>query len=142
ALSGRTTRATRPSAAIEAVATRATTVTAGVGLRMAFTRQTRERGSVRGSVVGVLLSVAGVVAALTFGVSVDRLLHEPFRNGSNYDAAVGDNGAETLPDGLVERLDANPDVTSLTLFAGAQARAGDRTIPLLGLELIRGSGQP
>ena len=82
------------------------------------------------------------MAAITFGVSLDRLVHQPFRYGSNYDASVGDNGAETLPDGLVARLDANPDVTSLTLFAGSQARVGDRTIPILGLEAVRGEGQP
>ena len=96
----------------------------------------------RGSIAGVLLSVAGVVAAITFGVSLDRLVHQPFRYGSNFDASVGDNGAATLPDGVVARLDADPDVTSLTLFAGSQARVGDKTIPMLGLEAVRGKGQP
>ena len=69
-------------------------------------------------------------------------MSQPSRYGSNYDASVGDNGAETLPDGMVARLDANPDVTSLTLFAGSQARVGDKTIPILGLESVRGNGQP
>ena len=142
AFSGRPKRAVRPSPLVEALATRSGSATAGIGLRLAFSRRARERGSVRGSVAGVLLSVAGVVAAITFGVSLDRLVHQPFRYGSNYDASVGDNGAETLPDGMVARLDANPDVTSLTLFAGSQARVGDRTIPMLGLEVVRGDGQP
>ena len=142
AASGRTNRAVRLSPLVEALATRSASATAGIGMRLAFTRRPRERGSVRGSVVGVLLSVAGVVAAITFGVSLDRLVHQPFRYGSNYDASVGDNGAATLANGLVDRLDANPDVTSLMLFAGSQARAGDRTIPMLGLEAVRGQGQP
>jgi ABC-type antimicrobial peptide transport system permease subunit len=142
ALSGRQNRAIRRSPLIEALATRSGSATAGVGLRLAFSRRASERGSVRGSVAGVLLSVAGVVAAITFGVSLDRLLHEPARYGSNYDVSIGDNGAETLPDGLVERLDANPDVASLTLFAGSQARVGDKTIPMLGLDAVRGEGQP
>jgi hypothetical protein len=142
AVSGRPNRAVRPSPLVEALATRSGSSTAGVGLRLAFSRRARERGSVRGSVVGVLLSVAGVVAAVTFGVSLDRLVHQPARYGSNYDASVGDNGAQTLPDGMVAGLDANPDVTSLTLFAGSQARVADTTIPVLGLEAVRGEGQP
>ena len=142
AMSGRPKRAVRPSPLVEALATRSGSATAGIGLRLAFSRRERERGSVRGSVAGVLLSVAGVVAAITFGVSLDRLVHDPFRYGSNYDASVGDNGADTLPDGVVERLDTDPEVTSLTLFAGSQARSGERTIPLLGLEVVRGDGQP
>jgi ABC-type antimicrobial peptide transport system permease subunit len=142
ALSGRPNRAARPSSLVEALATRTGSATAGTGVRLAFSRRAHERGSVRGSVVGVLLSVAGVVATITFGVSLNRLVHQPFRYGSNYDASVGDNGAATLPDGVVARLDANPDVTSLTLFAGSQARVGERTIPILGLEAVRGEGQP
>jgi ABC-type antimicrobial peptide transport system permease subunit len=43
---------------------------------------------------------------------------------------------------MVARLDAHPDVTSLTLFAGSEARVGDKTIPVLGLEVLRGDGQP
>lgn len=132
----------RPSPLVEALATRGASATAGVGLRLAFTRRGRERGSGRGSVAGVLFSVAGVVAAVTFGASLDRLVNQPSRYGSNYDASVGDNGAEALPDGMVARLDADPDVTSLTLFAGSEARVGDITIPLLGLEVVRGGGQP
>ncbi|MBK5331382.1 MAG: hypothetical protein JJD93_05390, partial [Ilumatobacteraceae bacterium] len=142
AISDRPKRAVRPSPLVEALAIRSGSATAAIGLRLAFSRRARERGSVRGSIAGVLLSVAGVVAALTFGVSLDRLVHQPFRFGSNYDASVGDNGAETLPDGMVARLDANPDVTSLTLFAGSQARFGDRTIPMLGLQVVRGDGHP
>ena len=142
ALSGRANRAVRPTPLVEALATRSGSATAGVGLRLAFSRRPSERGSVRGSIAGVLLSVAGVVAAITFGVSLDRLVHQPFRYGSNFDASVGDNGAATLPDGVVARLDADPDVTSLTLFAGSQARVGDKTIPMLGLEAVRGKGQP
>ncbi len=142
AVNSRSHRVVRPSSFVEALATRSGSATAGTGVRLAFSKRARERGSVRGSVVGVLLSVAGVVAAITFGASLDRLVTQPSRYGSNYDASVGDNGAETLPDGMVARLDANPDVTSLTLFAGSQARVGDKTIPILGLESVRGNGQP
>lgn len=134
-------RPARPSPMVEAVATRAS-ATAATGMRLAFARGARERGTARGSVIGILLSIAGLVAAITFGVSLDRLVHQPFRYGSNFDATIGDNGADTVPDGLVERLDANPDVTALTLFAGSQARVGNRTVPVVGVEAVRGQGQP
>jgi hypothetical protein len=142
ALSTWAIRPARPSPMVEAVATRASSATAATGMRLAFTRGARERGTARGSVIGVLLSVAGLVAAITFGVSLDRLVHQPFRYGSNFDAFVGDSGADTVPDGFVDRLDANPDVTALTLFAGSQARVGDRTVPVVGVEAVRGEGQP
>jgi FtsX-like permease family len=135
-------RPAHPSPVVEAVATRATSATAATGVRLAFTHGARDRGTARGSVVGVVLSIAGLVAAITFGVSLDRLVHQPFRYGSNFDASVGNNGANTVPEGLVERLDSNPDVTALTLFAGSQARVGDRTVPMLGVEAVRGEGQP
>jgi FtsX-like permease family len=142
ALSSRPTRAVRPSRVVEAMATRAASPTAGVGMRLAFTRGARERGAARGAMVAVGLSVAGVVAAVTFGVSLNRLVHETFRYGANFDISVGDNGADTLPDGMAGRLEANPDVKSLTLYAGTEARFGDRSIPILGFEAVRGDGAP
>ncbi|MEP7201277.1 MAG: FtsX-like permease family protein [Ilumatobacteraceae bacterium] len=142
ALTGWATRTMQASPVVEAIATRAASPTVATGMRMAFTRGIRERGSVRGSVIGVLLCVAGVAAAITFGVSLDRLVHQPFRYGNNYDVAVGDNGADALPEGIVERLVANPDVKSLTLYAGTQARVGERSVPVLGVDAVRGTGQP
>jgi hypothetical protein len=140
--STRPNRSARPSALLDAFATRASSATAAIGMRLAFSKRGRERGSVRGSVIGVVLSVAGVVAAVTFGVSLDRLVHQPFRYGSTYDAAIGDNGAETLPDGLADRLDADHDVTALTLLAGSQVRVGTKSIPILGLDPVRGDARP
>ena len=82
------------------------------GMRLAFTRGVRERGSVRGSVIAVLLSVAGVVAAVTFGVSLDRLVHQPFRYGVQLRRCCRrQRRGQPCPEGLVDRLDANPDVT-------------------------------
>jgi hypothetical protein len=105
-------------------------------------RSADERGSTRASLVGVLLTVCGLVGAITFGVSLDRLVNEPFRYGVNFDANFGDNGGNQLPDGFRERLDADSNVTSLALFAGSQARVGGTTVPLLGVEAVRGNGAP
>ncbi|MEY2580809.1 MAG: putative transport system permease protein [Ilumatobacteraceae bacterium] len=137
-----TTRAVRPSPTLDAVSRRVGSPTAAVGLRFAFMRSADERGSTRASLVGVLLTVCGLVGAITFGVSLDRLVNEPFRYGVNFDASFGDNGGNQLPDGFRERLDADSNITSLALYAGSQARVGGTTVPLLGVEAVRGNGAP
>lgn len=141
-LSSRATRSVRPSPLVEVVATHTSSVTAGVGIRFAFGGRARDRSSVRGSVAGLLLSVAGVVAAVTFGSSLDRLVTQSFRYGANYDGLVGDDGAEVLPDGIVDRLNANDDVESLVLYSTSQARVADKSVPILGIQALRGHGQP
>jgi putative ABC transport system permease protein len=92
--------------------------------------------------IGVILTVAGVTAAITFGASLDRLVGQPFRYGSYYDVALGGNGAEQLPDGFTERIDANPDVTSLTRYTDDFARVGELNLPILGMDVISGDGTP
>ena len=69
-------------------------------MRLAFGRFANAHGPARGSMVGVMLTIAGITAALTFGASLDRLIDEPFRYGTNYDAAIGDNGGTELPQGF------------------------------------------
>jgi putative ABC transport system permease protein len=131
-----------PSPAVEALATRVTSSAAATGLRLAFGRFANAHGPARGSMVGVMLTIGGITAALTFGASLDRLIDEPFRYGTNYDVKLGDNGATGLPEGFAERLDAQPDVASLILYSDNSARVGDTTVPLLGMEVVRGKGTP
>ena len=141
-LTGSTVRSALPSPTVEAVASRTASPAAATGMRLAFSNFADGRGSARGAMIGVMLTVAGVTAAITFGASLDRLIDQPFRYGSYYDAMVGGNGAEGLPAGLAERLDARPEVTSLTLYADDFARVGDLTVPVLGMDVVRGEGTP
>jgi ABC-type lipoprotein release transport system permease subunit len=131
-----------PSPAVDALATHTTSSAAATGMRLAFGRFASDHGPARGSMVGVMLTIAGITAALTFGVSLDRLIEEPFRYGTNYDAAIGDNGGTELPPGFADRLDAQPDVASLILYFDDSARVGDTTVPVLGMEIVRGEGTP
>lgn len=135
-------RSVRPSPTLEALASRSASPAAGVGLRFAFTRAKGERGSVRAALAGVMFAVGGLVAAITFGVSVDRLIDEPFRYGGNYDVAMGDNGGEQIDQGLAADLVGDPNVTSLMFYAGSYGRSGATTVPLSGLQAIRGEGTP
>ena len=131
-----------PSPAVDALATHTASSAAATGMRLAFGRFANAHGPARGSMVGVMLTITGITAALTFGASLDRLIDEPFRYGTNYDAAIGDNGGTELPQGFADRLDAQPDVTSLILYFDDNARVGDTTLPLLGMETVRGEGTP
>ena len=91
---------------------------------------------------GVALTLAGLVAAVTFGASVGRLIDEPFRYGSNFDVALGDNGGQAIDPVLASNLRDDPDVTSLMFYAVAEAHAGASTVLLSGLEAVRGTGTP
>lgn len=135
-------RAARPTPTVDILATRSPSATAAIGLRLAFGNFVAGRGPARGAMVGVVLALAGVTAAATFRASLDRLVHDPSRFGSYYDAMVGGNGADELPDGLIEQLDRRSDVTSLAVYADDEVRVGDRTVPVLGMDLVRGPGAP
>ena len=134
-------RARRPSAVIEAIATRCGGSTASTGLRFAFTRRERDGGSMRTVVIGLLLTVGALVGAITFAASLDRLVSEPARYGTNYDLQFG-NGSESVPTELRGSLDADADVAGLMLYAPGQARVGPATLRLVGMELVRGDIAP
>ena len=96
----------------------------------------------RASLVGVLLTVCGLVAAVTFGFSLDRLIDEPFRYGVNYDYSLGDNGGEEIAPELTAVLDTDPNVTSLVYYAQTFTRSGGVSLPTLGMRSTKGDGRP
>jgi hypothetical protein len=119
--------------------------TAGVG--MSF-----ERGgglAFRTALLGTFVAVAGVVAAVTFGVSLNHLVDSPRQQGWNWDVVVGNpNTADplsgdptevTLHNQMVGMLRANPRVGDFAGFGLAGATINGRAIDLAGLEAIRGS---
>ncbi|MEO8265273.1 MAG: FtsX-like permease family protein [Ilumatobacteraceae bacterium] len=135
-------RTVRPSPTLDAIATRVGSPTAAIGVRFAFMRAQGERGAAKASLVGLTLTIAGLVGAITFGVSLDRLVREPFRYGANFDASLGDNGGDAMPPELEANLERDPSVTSLILYSGSQVRVGAASVPLLGFQALRGDGTP
>ena len=130
------------SPVVDAVASRAPVLPAAIGIRLGFTRARGERGSLRAALAGVLFTVGGLVGAITFGASLDRLIDEPFRYGSNMDASIGDNGGEQMDDRLAATLESDPNVESLIFYAQAYAKAGDTDVPLMGMQRVRGDSAP
>jgi ABC-type antimicrobial peptide transport system permease subunit len=131
-----------PSTVVGAVASRSPVLPAAIGIRLGFTRARGERGSLRAALAGVLFTVGGLVGAITFGVSLDRLIDEPFRYGSNLDASLGDNGGGQIDGELAARLESDPNVETLIYYAQAFAKAGDTDIAMMGMQRVRGDGTP
>ena len=113
------------------------------GLRFAF-----EPGAdpsavpVRSAVLGTVLALAAVIAALVFGASLTHLISDPRIVGWNWDVAVGnphsgDTSAQTEP-----RLGANPDIAGFTATAMGDALMNGRDVPFVGIQPLRGHVGP
>jgi len=117
------------------------------GVAMSFERG---RGlASRTALLGTLVAVAGVVAAVTFGVSLNHLVDSPRQQGWNWDVVVGnpnsagpfagDPAAVTLHDQMVKTLEANPRVGSFAGFGLADVTVNGQPVSVAGLEHVRGS---
>jgi hypothetical protein len=110
----------------------------------------RGRGlAFRTALLGTLVAVAGVVAAVTFGVSLNHLVDSPRQQGWNWDVVVGnpnnadpfsgDPAAVTLHDQMVRLLKANPYVGAFSGFGFTDVTVNGRPVPVVGFDTIRGS---
>jgi hypothetical protein len=107
------------------------------GLRFALTRHPRDPGSVRAPLLGLVSILVVLVGSLTFGVSVDRFLHEPARSGSNFDFATG-TGEEQVPPEMRATLEQDPDVEGITLYGTILASVGSASLEVTGMQPLRG----
>jgi hypothetical protein len=98
----------------------------GLGLRLAYSGSRRARAS-RAGIVAVTIAVAGVLAVTSVDRSAARLTSTPRLFGAGWDAAVGLD-AEQVPDQLIERLMAEPDVVAI----GSLLRPGDEEVDAVG----------
>jgi ABC-type lipoprotein release transport system permease subunit len=141
-LSRRTARGRdRAATAVETLAAMTGSATVSTGLRFAFARRENDRGSIRAIIVGLSLTIVGLVAALTFATSMARMVGQPARYGINYDVMIG-SGGDTIPDDQRTALDADTDIGALTLYADGQARHGSATLRLVGMKQVKGDVGP
>ncbi len=131
-----------PSPVVNTLASRSPVLPAAIGIRLGFTRARGERGSLRTALAGVLFTVGGLVGAITFGSSLDRLIEEPYRYGWNMDASIGDNGGDQIDDELVAALNSDPNVSSLIYYAQDYAKADDADVPVMVMQRARGHVAP
>ena len=133
--------AERPSPLVESVAVRSGSATVATGFRFAFTRSSRDRGSVRAAVLGMLVTTAVLVGAVVFGSSLGRLVTDGNRFGNNFDLLFG-SGGDIVPDEVLAAFEADADVAALMLYAVGQARVGPVTIRLAGMDPVKGDLGP
>lgn len=137
--SARRRRRVSRSAAVERVARAAPGVTVATGVRFAFTRAGRG-GSVVAPLVGLASLTAVVVAAVTFGASLGRLIDDPERFGG-FDVSAG-QGGDAVPPEVVEVIAADPGVGLVVLAGNVVTTVDSLSIDLTGVEAERGSYEP
>jgi hypothetical protein len=93
------------------------------GLGFAFAGHRRRNASMRYSLTGVVFGVAGLVAALTFASSLDRLASTPSRYGWNGDFSVVD-----VNDDIVAELVADPRIDAVTYVESKSFVADGQTL--------------
>ena len=133
----------RRSWAAESLARAGAPVTAVTGVRLALDSG---RGAnaipVRSALLGLVMSVAAVAAAATFGANLLHLVHTPRLYGQDWEAEV-DLGFGTISarqfDGLAARV---PGLTGWTFGVHGTVQLGSSVIPAIGLAPGRGPLTP
>jgi ABC-type lipoprotein release transport system permease subunit len=114
-----------------------------VGVRMALERgQGRTSVPVGTAVVGAVMSIVTLVAAVTFAAGLERLLDSPSRFGWNWDISVGDGyGPDRYAD-VIPGLSASPTVAAISAGTFAFVEVGGRRVLAMGTDRVRGSVEP
>ena len=121
---------------------------AAAGVSMASER----RRGLAPRVALLAVAVAGVVAALTFGFSLRRLVDSPAEQGWNWDVIVGNPNSDAiadepagvaLHDDMVRKLTANPAIAAFSGRSTVDGTTVDgRAVPLAAVERHKGSVLP
>jgi len=129
----------RPSQAAERLARAGAPVSAVTGVRLAFDPgQGRTAVPVRSALAGLVLSVAAVAGAATFGANLLHLVHTPRLYGQNWDAEI-DLGFGVISPQHFSRLTAHvPGLSGWTYGVHGTVTIGDTVIPAIGLAPGRG----
>jgi hypothetical protein len=132
----RLTSAPRPSRVVAVSGNAGLRAPALTGLRFALERRDETRApATRAVMLGATIAAAALVAAITFGVSLDTLVHEPRLYGWGGDAAItAAQGYGNLPlDGLHKILDRDPSVAAWTGATFGFATLDGLDVPVLGI---------
>ena len=129
----------RRSQAAERLARAGAPVSAVTGLRLAFDPgQGRTAVPVRSALAGLVMSVAAVAGASTFGANLLHLVHTPRLYGQTWDAEV-DLGFGGFTPQQFERLTAHvPGLSGWTYGVHGTVTIGNTVIPAIGLVPGRG----
>ena len=137
-----TVRRSRPvTGIVDRVAPQLRPAQASTGFRFAFTRPGGGTNGFRAAVVGMVVVFGLLVAAMTFGASLGGFVDNSHRWGDNFDVTVGSGGG-ALPADVRTQLEADPNVSGLSLFATVLTSVGTDSFNITGIEPVLGSVTP
>jgi ABC-type lipoprotein release transport system permease subunit len=114
----------------------------GVGVRMALhAGRGITRVPARQTIIGGVVGIAGVVAAVTFAASLDRLVSHPRLYGEDYDAVIvlqGDDTGEGA-DKAQATLLANPRIAGLSRYELSEVHVRDQATSATFHEVLKGA---
>ena len=113
------------------------------GVRMALEPgRGRSAVPIRAALVGTTVSLAALVAALTFGASLQKLLGTPRLYGWSWDAVVGSPFDEDTSDRVVPALAQSDAVGEFSAVSYAEVEVGRVRVRALGFDTSHGSVLP
>jgi hypothetical protein len=134
-----------PSAVAQATASLALPTSASLGVRYALEAPPGHRRSVVwGNLLGSVVAVTAVVAAVVFGASLNGLVSHPVRYGWSWDVLLQAEGGYGNFSGtnLNKFMASQPGVSGWSTFAFTQLPIDGQLIPVLGLATHVGSVEP
>jgi len=133
----------RPSRLVSALSRVGAPVVAVAGVRLAVEPgRGRSAVPVRNTLAATTLAMIALIAALTFGASLERLISNPSRYGKTWDAAV-DGGYTMLPAGpIMARLHGDPTVVGFSGGTPGDIVVGGRQVPAMGIDRLQGDVFP
>jgi cell division protein FtsX len=130
---------TTESRLVAQVAAADTPVPLALGVRLALDRgDGRSAVPVRPALVGSVVGVLGVVAALTFGVGLQRASTDARLFGQSFDGGIIGVGEDITPPGTVEALVTQPDIEMVTEIRNAVLSIDGRDVSLFGMRTLTG----
>jgi hypothetical protein len=113
------------------------------GVRFAFEPGAdRSAVPVRSAVLGTVLALAAVIAALVFGASLTHVIRDPLIVGWNWDVAVGNPHSGDISAQTEPKLRADPGIGGFTATGLGGAVMDGRDVPFVGIRLLRGEVAP
>jgi ABC-type lipoprotein release transport system permease subunit len=116
-------------------------VPAATGIRLAFAPVTTVSAARTATMTGLVAAIACVLAALSFGASLDRLVTTPAAYGWTWDA-LGDTFDEEADRALVRQVAQDPDIERYTVGARGDLTIEGEAVSSFGFEPRRGTLLP
>jgi ABC-type lipoprotein release transport system permease subunit len=131
----------RPSYSAERLADAGIPASLLIGVRFAVRDPAGQRVSMVATLTGLVVAVATVVAALTFGTSLDRMISTPERYGWTWNVLIdtSDRGAEAE---VVDAVTADRRLVGVTVGARGNVQLDGQPVSGYGFDPRRGHALP